>query len=95
MQQLAAQLVLVILRSSQDDHRNVLGGLVTTTLFSLVVVPGIYLLFGAEREAELELHAASQGSETGTLVTPAEAGQGNAELPVHLEQVVGGQDAAV
>ncbi len=33
----------------------VLGGLVTTTLFSLVGVPAMYLLFGAARELDLEL----------------------------------------
>jgi len=33
----------------------VLGGLITATLFSLVGVPALYLLFGAKREAELDL----------------------------------------
>ena len=33
----------------------VLGGLVTTTLFALVGVPAIYLLFGAKTEPELDL----------------------------------------
>lgn len=34
----------------------ILGGLVTTTLFSLVVVPALYLLFGEGREPELQLN---------------------------------------
>jgi Cu/Ag efflux pump CusA len=33
----------------------VLGGLVTTTLFSLVAVPALYLRFGEAREPELDL----------------------------------------
>jgi len=33
----------------------ILGGLVTTTLFSLVGVPAMYVLFGATHEAELDL----------------------------------------
>lgn len=33
----------------------ILGGLVTTTLFGLVLVPALYLLFGAGRAPELEL----------------------------------------
>ncbi|MBU0499394.1 MAG: efflux RND transporter permease subunit [Gammaproteobacteria bacterium] len=33
----------------------ILGGLVTTTLFSLVLVPALYLLFGEGRAPELEL----------------------------------------
>jgi len=33
----------------------VLGGLVTTTLFTLAAVPALYLLFGAAREPELDL----------------------------------------
>jgi Cu/Ag efflux pump CusA len=33
----------------------VLGGLVTTTLLTLVGVPAMYLLFGGKREADLEL----------------------------------------
>jgi Cu/Ag efflux pump CusA len=32
----------------------ILGGLVTTTLFTLVGVPAMYVLFGAAREPELE-----------------------------------------
>jgi CzcA family heavy metal efflux pump len=35
----------------------ILGGLVTTTLFSLVGIPATYVLFGAARERELELPA--------------------------------------
>ena len=34
----------------------VLGGLVTSTLFSLMGVPAMYLLFGEYREPDLELH---------------------------------------
>ena len=34
----------------------VLGGLITSTLFSLAGVPALYLLFGAKREADLGLH---------------------------------------
>jgi Cu/Ag efflux pump CusA len=41
----------------------VLGGLITTTLYTLVVVPTTYLLFGADREAELELQPSSRGDE--------------------------------
>ena len=42
----------------------ILGGLVTTTLLSLVGVPAMYLLFGAVREPELEdLSAAVVGEE--------------------------------
>ncbi len=33
----------------------VLGGLVTTTLFTLAGVPAIYMLFGGKPEPELEL----------------------------------------
>jgi hypothetical protein len=33
----------------------ILGGLVTSTLFSLFVVPTLYLQFGANPEADLEL----------------------------------------
>ena len=33
----------------------ILGGLVTTTLLNLFVIPALYLRFGARREAELEL----------------------------------------
>jgi hypothetical protein len=32
-----------------------LGGLVTSTLYTLVGVPALYLLFGEKREAELDL----------------------------------------
>jgi CzcA family heavy metal efflux pump len=35
----------------------VLGGLVTTTLFTLAGIPSMYLLFGAKREPDLELEA--------------------------------------
>ena len=34
----------------------VLGGLVTSTLLNLFVMPALYLRFGASREADLELH---------------------------------------
>ena len=49
----------------------ILGGLVTTTLLSLVGVPAMYLLFGAAREAELEdLGAtAARDEETASRVT--------------------------
>ena len=40
----------------------VLCGLVTTTLFTLVVVPATYLLFGADREPDLELQAVTVGN---------------------------------
>jgi Cu/Ag efflux pump CusA len=33
----------------------VLGGLVTSTLFSLFVIPTLYLRYGASREADIEL----------------------------------------
>jgi Cu/Ag efflux pump CusA len=33
----------------------VLGGLVTTTLFNLFVLPALYLRYGASREADIEL----------------------------------------
>jgi Cu/Ag efflux pump CusA len=36
----------------------ILGGLVTTTLFTLHVVPGLYARFGARREPDLRLSAA-------------------------------------
>jgi Cu/Ag efflux pump CusA len=40
----------------------ILGGLVTTTLFSLIGVPAMYLLFGAAREPEFEdLSVAAEG----------------------------------
>jgi Cu/Ag efflux pump CusA len=32
-----------------------LGGLVTSTLFSLFVIPTLYLRFGANREVDIEL----------------------------------------
>jgi len=41
----------------------ILGGLVTTTLLSLVGVPAMYLLFGAVREPELEDLSAAVVSE--------------------------------
>lgn len=34
----------------------VLGGLISSTIFSLAGVPAMYLLFGAKREADLDLH---------------------------------------
>ncbi len=43
----------------------ILGGLVTTTLFSLVGVPAMYVLFGATREPELEDLSATVVSEEG------------------------------
>ena len=43
----------------------ILGGLVTTTLFSLVGVPAMYVLFGAVRESELEDLSATVVSEEG------------------------------
>jgi Cu/Ag efflux pump CusA len=39
----------------------VLGGLVTSTLFTLIGVPATYLLFGAAREPELELQPITVG----------------------------------
>jgi Cu/Ag efflux pump CusA len=33
----------------------ILGGLVTATVFSLHIVPALYLRFGARREPDLEL----------------------------------------
>jgi len=33
----------------------ILGGLVTTTVLNLFVIPALYLRYGARREAELEL----------------------------------------
>jgi Cu/Ag efflux pump CusA len=45
----------------------VLGGLVTSTLFNLFVVPALYLRFGASREADLGLvsrPAVSEASQT-------------------------------
>jgi Cu/Ag efflux pump CusA len=33
-----------------------LGGLITATIFTLAGVPALYLLFGAKREADLDLH---------------------------------------
>jgi CzcA family heavy metal efflux pump len=41
----------------------VLGGLVTSTLFNLFIVPTLYLRFGASREAELGLVPAQASSE--------------------------------
>ena len=49
----------------------ILGGLVTTTLFSLVGVPAIYVLFGAAREAELEDLRATVAGEEETLTAKA------------------------
>jgi len=43
----------------------ILGGLVTTTLLSLVGIPAIYLLFGAVREPELEDLSATVVNEEG------------------------------
>jgi Cu/Ag efflux pump CusA len=40
----------------------ILGGLVTTTVFSLHVVPALYLRFGAKREAELGLATDTSGA---------------------------------
>ena len=40
----------------------ILGGLVTATVFSLHVVPALYLRFGAKREADLGLMAETGGS---------------------------------
>jgi Cu/Ag efflux pump CusA len=40
----------------------ILGGLITTTVFNLYVVPALYVRFGARREAELEL--SPSGGET-------------------------------
>jgi CzcA family heavy metal efflux pump len=51
----------------------ILGGLVTTTLFSLVGVPAMYLLFGGAREAELEDLRAAVASEEATLKGTANA----------------------
>lgn len=41
----------------------ILGGLVTSTLFNLVIVPALYLRFGAIREADLGLVPVSAASE--------------------------------
>jgi len=49
----------------------ILGGLVTTTLLSLVGVPAMYLLFGAAREAELEDLGATVAGEEETLTAKA------------------------
>jgi Cu/Ag efflux pump CusA len=49
----------------------VLGGLITTTLFSLVVAPATYLLFGADFEPELELQPTTVSDEIVTEAAPA------------------------
>ncbi|NUO81895.1 efflux RND transporter permease subunit, partial [candidate division KSB1 bacterium] len=43
------------LEIAQPIAVTVLGGLITTTIFSLTAVPAMYLLFGAKREEELGL----------------------------------------
>ena len=40
----------------------ILGGLVTTTVFNLHVVPALYLRFGGRREADLGLQAVAEGA---------------------------------
>ena len=52
----------------------VLGGLITTTLYTLVVVPATYLLFGADREAEIELQLGSRSDEKIGLIGATPAG---------------------
>jgi len=42
----------------------VLGGLVTSTLYNLLIVPALYLRFGASREADLGLVPVQAVSET-------------------------------
>jgi len=49
----------------------ILGGLVTTTLFSLVGVPAMYVLFGAAREPELEGLSAPTVEEMGNVTAKA------------------------
>jgi CzcA family heavy metal efflux pump len=39
----------------------ILGGLVTSTLFNLFVIPALYLLFGASHEVALDLHLTEPG----------------------------------
>jgi CzcA family heavy metal efflux pump len=46
----------------------VLGGLVTSTLFNLFIVPALYLRFGASREPDLGLHPVPAASETQTQI---------------------------
>lgn len=43
------------LEIAQPIAVTVLGGLITTTIFSLAGVPAVYLLFGAKREPDLDL----------------------------------------
>ncbi len=45
-----------------------LGGLVTSTLYNVLVVPAIYLRFGANRESDFELfHGELIGTDRGTI----------------------------
>jgi Cu/Ag efflux pump CusA len=39
----------------------VLGGLVTSTLLNLFILPVLYLRFGASRQADFELHSTTPG----------------------------------
>ena len=40
----------------------ILGGLVTSTLLNLLIMPTLYARFGAERRAEIGRHATTAGA---------------------------------